>query len=78
MARAEAATWRAVAADFGRLVGLAVALSLAVGLLLTAAAVALPAPLQPPAVDPSGTGSPRPASSIGTPPLSSPTPATPA
>ncbi|HXY38186.1 MAG TPA: hypothetical protein VEQ10_00865 [Vicinamibacteria bacterium] len=38
--RAETATWRAVVADFGRLVGLAVALSLAFGLLATAAAVA--------------------------------------
>jgi Ca-activated chloride channel family protein len=36
---------RAVAADFGRLLGLAFVLSLAVGLLLTAAAVAVPAPL---------------------------------
>jgi Ca-activated chloride channel family protein len=35
-----------VAKDLGRLIGLAFALALAVGLLLTAAAVALPAPLQ--------------------------------
>ncbi len=38
-------TWRTVAADFGRLLGLAFALALAVGLLLTAATIALPAPL---------------------------------
>jgi Ca-activated chloride channel family protein len=37
--------WKAVAADFGRLLGLAFVMSLAVGLLLTAAAVAVPAPL---------------------------------
>jgi len=37
-------TWVRVAAEFGRLLGLAFVLALAVGLLLTAAAVALPAP----------------------------------
>jgi Ca-activated chloride channel homolog len=38
-------TGKAIAADFGRLLGRAFVLSLAVGLLLTAAAVAVPAPL---------------------------------
>jgi len=36
-------TWQMVAADFGRLLGRAVALAIAVGLLLTAATLALPA-----------------------------------
>jgi Ca-activated chloride channel homolog len=42
----EVVHWKRVGSDFARLVGLALALGLAVGLLLTAAAVALPAPLQ--------------------------------
>ena len=41
---AAAPTWRRVAAEMGRLVGLAFTLGLAVGLLLTLAAVAWPAP----------------------------------
>ena len=39
-----AVTFASVAALFGRLAGLALALGVALGLLLTAAAVALPAP----------------------------------
>ncbi len=44
-ARPVPVTWKTVTADFGRLLGLAFALAVAVGLLLTAATVALPAPL---------------------------------
>ncbi len=40
--RRPALSGKAVAADLGRLLGLAVALSLAVGLLLTAATIVLP------------------------------------
>ncbi len=53
---------KAVAADFGRLVGLAFVLSVAVGLLLTAAAVAMPAPL--PAPRPASGPLPPPAPSL--------------
>ncbi len=42
---AVAVTWQSVAAEFARLLGRALVMSLAVGLLLTAAAIALPAPL---------------------------------
>ena len=41
-------TWRTVASDFGRLLGLAFVLSVALGLLLTMASVALPAPASGP------------------------------
>src|SRR5512141_2949686 len=44
-ARPVPVTWRTLAADFGQLLGRALALAVAVGLLLTAATVALPAPL---------------------------------
>jgi Ca-activated chloride channel family protein len=55
-ASAPAVTWRTVALIFGVFLGRAFVMALAVGLLLTAAAVALPAPLQEPApaLDPAG------------------------
>lgn len=45
-ARPVAVTWTTVLADFGQLLGRALALAVALGLLLTAATVALPAPLE--------------------------------
>ena len=45
-ARPVPVTWRTLVADFGQLLGRALALAVAIGLLLTAATVALPAPLE--------------------------------
>jgi hypothetical protein len=69
MAAAHAATAKEAVTAFARLVGLALVISLAVGLLLTAAAVALPAPLQSAgaALAGSGVSGEPPAASLATP-----------
>jgi Ca-activated chloride channel family protein len=61
-------TWRTVVSDFGRLVGVAFALSVALGLLLTMASVALPAPMaQATGVSTPGPGCLGPVGECGTP-----------